>query len=78
MSLQIQKYEEFIGKLQTDLQKLVASRDEIYTTQAEYVKLETQLSLIHGKTKTKVNIGCDFFMDAVMYINTQVVQIPLK
>jgi prefoldin alpha subunit len=65
-TLQLTRYEKFIDQLQADLTDQLAKRDLVYDKISNCCKLQSQLKLIIGKTKTKVNIGCDFFMDAVI------------
>jgi prefoldin subunit 5 len=65
-TLQITRYEDFIDQLRIDLNSQLTKRDLVYDEISNCCKLQSQLKLIIGKTKTKVNIGCDFFMDAVI------------
>ncbi|KAI8906705.1 hypothetical protein EDD86DRAFT_255884 [Gorgonomyces haynaldii] len=61
----MQQYEKFVYRLQDDLQKVLEKRDRHFDVISEYRKLQHQLFLEKG-SKTRMNVGCDFFMDAVL------------
>jgi len=67
----VQRYQQFIEtKLKVHLKQTLDQRDAVYTKLAQYVELSKNLTLIKSsslsKLKTQVNIGSDFYLQAVI------------
>ncbi|KAJ3331021.1 hypothetical protein HDU76_004286 [Blyttiomyces sp. JEL0837] len=65
----VRRFEAFITeRLQPDMIKELEARDKIDSQTAEYLKLKTQIELIKEQNlkdlKMKVDVGCDFLMQA--------------
>ena len=63
-------YEKFVNeKLREDLRKLLEQRDEVYGQISEYLQLKTTIEQIQSAEiiedlKTKVDLGCNFYVQA--------------
>lgn len=77
MNPQIERYTKFIDKLKEDLSRILEKRDAAYSQISDCCKLQAQLTLINSqeqeKLQTKINVGCDFFMDAVIPDTSKIV-----
>ena len=73
----VETYEQFVNeKLRTDLQKVLAEQDLIYTDIAEYLQIKDtieKLQIARGignessePLKTKVDLGCNFYAKAIV------------
>ena len=65
----VARFQLFIHtKLKPDLQRILDTRDALYTTTTHYIQLRHNLThLIHTYTKhftARVNVGCDFYCQA--------------
>lgn len=65
------EYEKFINEvLRKDLEKVLETRDLIFSQVAEYLQLRTTIEKIqetgyeHEELKTKVDLGCNFYAQA--------------
>lgn len=75
ISQKVTKYETFLNEtLRTDLKKLHESRDKLYEEVAQYLELQTVLQKLEENgmnkatepLKTKVDLGCNFYAQAVV------------
>jgi len=63
-------YEKFVNeKLREDLRKLLEQRDSVYGQISEYLQLKTTIEQIQSAEiiedlKTKVDLGCNFYVQA--------------
>ncbi|XP_041459176.1 protein UXT homolog [Lytechinus variegatus] len=64
-------YERFVNEvLRKDLEKVLASRDEIFSQIAEYLQLKTTIEKIqetgyeNEELKTQIDLGCNFYAQA--------------
>ena len=70
----ITKYEAFLSdKLRPDLKALLEERDKIYSETAEFLALKNSIEAIKSSSlspgeplKTKVDLGCNFYCQAVV------------
>ena len=67
------QYEKFLNEnLKGDLKKVLDQRDEVYGQIAEYLQLKTvieklkEMKLTEEELKTKVDLGCNFYVQAVV------------
>lgn len=73
LQTKVEKYEEFLNEvLQEDLRIVLDHRDKLYQQTADYMQLQTLIEKIQGAhlqespLKTKVDIGCNCYMQAVV------------
>lgn len=70
ISAKVLAYEQFVNdKLKEDLRKLLDQRDAIYGQISEYLQLKTAVEQIKSAgitedLKTKVDLGCNFYVQA--------------
>lgn len=70
-SEKVLKYERFLNDaLKEDLRKVLENRDKVYAEIAEYLQLKNTIeriqeaSLTDKQLKTKVDLGCNFYVNA--------------
>ena len=76
LKLKITKYEEFLSdQLRPDLKSLLEERDKVYLETAEFLALKSSIEAIKASKlcpgeplKTKVDLGCNFYCQAVVPI----------
>jgi len=67
----IAQFHAFIDKkLKVDLKRVLDQRDRIYQKTADYVELKRNIEAVQASQQsrltTRVNIGCDFFVEAIV------------
>jgi prefoldin alpha subunit len=72
----VEKYEKFLNeKLKADLNTVLAEREQVFSEIAEYLQIKTTIEKIlenqgpdcdGNELKTKVDIGCNFYVNAVV------------
>lgn len=71
MEEKVRRYETFLNeRLKKDLEKVLKSREELYSDISEYLQLKTVVEqlkvaeLPKGELRTQVDLGCNFYVQA--------------